>query len=390
MPSIKVRKYVNSVYIIYSHGQQKFKIFTGAKVEDKFWNLCSPKKNCPNYENVIRQIDVMQTRIINASMKVRNMNIEPTVERVQAEFRNQITPEGPVRKSFFELYDAFLIIKGYKPSTLRKGKLFKSTLEHFCTFACYKMDIKTWDRVIYGQFIQHLLFHQKIADSTILRLVKGLKTFINFAYPDADMRWMKYKLLSSEEEVIALKKTELQYVVDADLGGYLEKTRDLFIFLATTGMRFSDSQDFDPNWVTEKDLLKFRQLKTGTWANPPLYEVSRRVLLKYDGVPPHISNQRFNEYLKELFAELKLNRPITTHIIKNRVVLRKVEPLSTVVSSHTGRRTFITLALNAGIPIQIVMRMSGHSDYKSMRPYMRKDEDEIKRYSKRLKVNPKQ
>lgn len=56
MSSIKVRKYQDSVYIIYCHKNKKFKIFTGVKIEDKFWNLCAPKKNCPGYANVINQI----------------------------------------------------------------------------------------------------------------------------------------------------------------------------------------------------------------------------------------------------------------------------------------------------------------------------------------------
>ncbi len=42
MPSIKVRKYGNSVYVIYSHGHRKFKIFTGVKVETEFMSLSYP------------------------------------------------------------------------------------------------------------------------------------------------------------------------------------------------------------------------------------------------------------------------------------------------------------------------------------------------------------
>ena len=70
---------------------------------------------------------------------------------------------------------------------------------------------------------------------------------------------MRYILLNVEEEVIALLEPELKNLIDADLGGWMESTRDLFVFLATTGMRFSDSQLFNPNWVTPEQILEFSQ-----------------------------------------------------------------------------------------------------------------------------------
>lgn len=66
-----------------------------------------------------------------------------------------------------------------------------------------------------------------------------------------------------------------------------------------------------------------------------------------------------------------MTRPIATHIVRGKVVYRSVAPLCDIISSHTSRRTFITLCLQKGMPLQDVMRMSGHSDFKSMKPYMR-------------------
>jgi len=370
MPSIKVRKYGNSVYVIYIHRNKKLKVFSGVKVDDQHWNLDAPRKSCPNYENALAQIQQIERKLLDASMRVRSMGIDPAVDRVRAEFKSQeIVKEA--EKPFWEIYNSYLVMRTFKASTRQKAEVHKRMLEYFCTFACYEFDIKTWDKLMFGRLIQYLLFQQKMADSTIDRLVRGVKAVLRFAYPAADISWMKYKLLNTEVEPVALTEGELKYLIDADLGGYMEKTRDLFVFLATTGMRFSDSQLFDPSWVTEEQILEFNQLKTGGKAYPPLYEASRRVLSKWGGIPPQISNQKFNDYLKDLFEELKLDRPITDVVVRNKVVFRTVSPLSAVISSHTARRTFITLCLNKGMPLQDVMKMSGHSDYKSMRPYIR-------------------
>jgi hypothetical protein len=60
MPTLKVRKYRNSVYVIYTHRMKIFKIFTGAKVEDQYWNGSFPKTTCPDYEIIKRQISDME------------------------------------------------------------------------------------------------------------------------------------------------------------------------------------------------------------------------------------------------------------------------------------------------------------------------------------------
>ena len=52
--------------------------------------------------------------------------------------------------------------------------------------------------------------------------------------------------------------------------------------------------------------------------------------------------------------------------ITNRETLPKYE----LVGTHAGRRTFICFALSSGVPPQVVMKWTGHSDYKAMRPYI--------------------
>ena len=39
-------------------------------------------------------------------------------------------------------------------------------------------------------------------------------------------------------------------------------------------------------------------------------------------------------------------------------------------ASHAGRKTFICFALSNGVPPDVVMKFTGHSDYKSMKPYI--------------------
>lgn len=48
----------------------------------------------------------------------------------------------------------------------------------------------------------------------------------------------------------------------------------------------------------------------------------------------------------------------------------EVLPKYSLLGTHCGRRTFICNALSLGIPPQVVMKWTGHSDYSAMKPYI--------------------
>ena len=50
--------------------------------------------------------------------------------------------------------------------------------------------------------------------------------------------------------------------------------------------------------------------------------------------------------------------------------LTSLQPKWELAGTHTGRRTFIVNALSLGITPNIVMKWTGHSDYKAMKPYI--------------------
>jgi hypothetical protein len=48
-----------------------------------------------------------------------------------------------------------------------------------------------------------------------------------------------------------------------------------------------------------------------------------------------------------------------------------------MMGTHAGHRIFICFALSSGIPPHVVMRWTGHKDYKAMKPYIDIDEKVI-------------
>ena len=85
---------------------------------------------------------------------------------------------------------------------------------------------------------------------------------------------------------------------------------------------------------------------------------------------PVISNQKMNDYLKELGELAEINETCTGNLLQGNERIDEVTPKYALLSTHAGRRTFICNALALGIPAQVVMKWTGHSDYKAMKPYI--------------------
>ena len=135
----------------------------------------------------------------------------------------------------------------------------------------------------------------------------------------------KLKTLSEDADTIYLNEKELQQLKDKDFSEtlYLDRVRDWFLLLAWTGCRFSDLSK-----ITKTDIkdgfITFRQQKTNTKVVIPVHPIVVEILEKYDyDLPEAITNQKFNEYIKQFqqpyskikFKYLKINLKNTLNTI---------------------------------------------------------------------------
>lgn len=157
---------------------------------------------------------------------------------------------------------------------------------------------------------------------------------------------------------------------------YLERVRDVFVFCCFTGLRHSDAYNLTKSDVKD-DCIEITTKKTADSLTIELNDVSRSILQKYkDEVLPNnkalpvISNQKMNEYLKELCQLAGFDEEIRETSFQGNKRIDVILPKYELIRTHAGRRSFICNALAAGIPVNVVMKWTGHSDYKVMRPYI--------------------
>ena len=142
----------------------------------------------------------------------------------------------------------------------------------------------------------------------------------------------------------------------------LEQIRDVFLFCCYTGLAFADVEKLKPSEIGigidgSKWIFTNRQ-KTDTLSRIPLLSIAIDILEKYKDHPacitsnkvlPVLSNQKYNEYLKEIANICGINKKMT---------------------SHTERHTFATtITLSNGVPMESVSKMLGHKNIKTTHHY---------------------
>lgn len=165
-----------------------------------------------------------------------------------------------------------------------------------------------------------------------------------------------------------LTKEELDILVNAELSGIKERTRDIFVFQCHTGCRIGDMVNLKKSNVY-KGELSYIPAKTSNMRaeiiRVPLSSIAMSMIEKYkdDGkekLMPFTTGQKFNVQLKALFRHLGLNRPIT--LLDPRTRTPKIVPLCDVISSHYARRTFVGRLYEADVKDSVIASMSGHAE----------------------------
>ncbi len=306
---------------------------------------------------------------------------------------------------FFDVFDMFMQEGGEKNAwtvaTYQKWYALKEDLhcykpkfkfedinESFLTgFVGYLRDVKTLktprrpkgDRQKYD-----LEDVTGIKNSTLAKKLEYLRWFLNWAtakgYNDnLEYKFFKPTLKQTQRKIVFLTKEEIGRIIDLDLSGeyvYLEPVRDTFLFCCFSGLRHSDANNLRKSDV-KGDHIEITTVKTADSISIELNEITKAIIQKYSDVLladnkalPNMTNQAMNRDLKLLCRLAGIDEEIRVTTYKGSERQDEIHPKWELIGTHTGRRTFIVNALSLGIPPNIVMKWTGHSDYKAMKPYI--------------------
>ncbi len=217
---------------------------------------------------------------------------------------------------------------------------------------------------------------------TINKQIKMLKSCLRWLGRNGytinkDALEFKPKLKVIPKTVTYLKYNELIHFMNytfPEEQNYLTKARDMFCFMCFTSLRYSDLAALKHSHIVDSQIEMFSE-KTDGKLIIPLIDQAKQIIEKYswykgDTVFPVPSNQKLNDYLKEAAEIAGLDRIVSQSYFKGNERYEKTAYFYEQISCHDARRTFVVCSLSLGIPMTIVMRATGHSDYESMKPYI--------------------
>ena len=82
------------------------------------------------------------------------------------------------------------------------------------------------------------------------------------------------------------------------------------------------------------------------------------------------SSQPSAKLEKELCELAGIDTPVHLTYYRGQQRIDETLPKYELIGTHAGRRTFICNAILLGIPANVIMKWTGHSDYKAMKPYV--------------------
>ena len=174
-----------------------------------------------------------------------------------------------------------------------------------------------------------------------------------------------------------LTKAELEALIRKEMPNErLNRIRDVFIFCCFTGLAFTDADHLRPEHISaDRDgtlwIHKPRE-KTAVMSRIPLLPYTITLLHKYEHdekckeqgkMLPIPSNTKMNAYLKEIAAVCNIDKTLTT---------------------HCARHTFACLAVEYGMPIDVLAKILGHTNTNMTRHYAKFSEQLIGREMQKI------
>ena len=378
---------------------KRIEFTTGYRIDSAKWDAAKQrvKNGCSNKlkqsaSEINASLLEYYTEIQSIFKRFEVEDVMPTPEQIKEAFNALHKPvsEEPKPKKealpcdFFQVFDDFVEDCGrqnnWTDSTFEKFAAVKNHLTNFREGLTFEF----FDERGLNDYVGYLRDVKEMRNTTIGKQLSFLKWFLRWAFKKGVHQNNAYdsykpKLKSTQKKIIFLTWDELNRLREFKIPfnkQALERVRDVFLFQCFTGLRYSDVFNLHRSDI-KGDHIEVTTVKTSDSLIIELNNHSKAILDKYkdvafedDKVLPVITNQKMNDYLKELAELAGIDEPVRQTYYRGNERIDEVTPKYALLGTHAGRRTFICNALALGIPPQVVMKWTGHSDYKAMKPYI--------------------
>tara|TARA_R100000935_G_C2838463_1_gene169587 strand:- start:3175 stop:4482 length:1308 start_codon:yes stop_codon:yes gene_type:complete len=271
---------------------------------------------------------------------------------------------------------------GVTINTIKRHQTIKNKIAEFEKEKKTRLKIIDVNLKFYKEFKHFLNVTQKLGINTTGRYLGYIKAICNEAkqqdiktHPDLEKN--EFHLPKEKTTFITLNENEIEAIYNKSFeNNYLNNARNWLIIGVWTGARVSDLLRFSSKNV-KNGFIEYTSQKTGQKIILPLHWQVKQILDNLNGnFPGQISSQRFNDYIKIVCEETKINDEVIGSKLselkkgqwrKQKKTFKKWE----LVSSHICRRSFATIHYGQ-LPTPVIMAVTGHTTEKMFLKYIGK------------------
>ena len=362
-----------TIRLVASHKGKQYKKATGLTIEPALWN--NNAKSLPAKCKDRRVWDKLRLIHLRAEEKEGEAKSESDVLRIMeyAISGEMPTSSSSTKKlSFWEYFDEW----ANRDSTQIRQK--KLCYNNIAKFMGKDFDWNDVDSAFHFRLVQ------KMQDANFginyqWKTVSQLKTVMNEGRKlkyHSNLDFQDFKTKREDPDTVYLTKDEVEKLWLYEPKYELErKARDLFLLGVYSCARFSDYSRLSMDMIHD-GVIRFTQVKTSASVMVPASPRLISILERNGGRAPSLAQQHLNEWIKRVCKAVGIKEKV--EVTSSNGIRHKTEIKSKydLVSSHTARRTGVTLLYMTGIPLQQVMLISGHKDEDSIRHYLRLTKEE--------------
>ena len=302
-------------------------------------------------------------------------------------FRNAFNPDTPSHTPTPEF-------KSYKLSNLQKEVLeyAKNNMAN-STYQLYKKAINNLIKFLGNKRLDSISFlelerfknhrAETVSKTSANMEIRTIKAILNFAVKSGltsknpSINIKQYKL--PEKEKLSFSQEDLEKIFNVITDPIIGRVT---LFALNTGCRLSEilniqvkDINFEEKYITIRNKADFKT-KSGKIRRIPFSEGSERLVNPYRG-------KSGDRYLFSFKGPFRLNKDYVSQKFKK--YLREAS-LPEKFHFHCLRHTFITNLIKAGVSINFVKELAGHSDIQTTMGYVHIDLDDLNKAIKKLKM----
>ena len=381
---------------------QRVKVYSGLSIHPKQWIKAEQRaqeRGYPANGAVNDALKLLAERLLKCYDAYRAKGELPTVEALREVAVPTAAPviisAEPIAAPFWHIFDEWVAL-AHARGKVTSGRLYATVGRHLRNFeqaSGMAADFDTITPSFGDRYTTYLLHNARLTDNTVAKQVSTLKRFLRWARERGHTTATAFERLNwkrHEADIMTLTAEEVASLEQLVLptGSYLDNARALFLLACYTGLRFSDLVSIRAEHV-RGTMLRLTTKKTREIVSVPLQApalaIVNRLLI---GEVHSITNQRLNDYLKELGQLACIDSPV--ELIRFRGGHRESTTLAKWerLGCHTGRRTFVTLSLERGLRPELVMKITGHRSWRSFQRYVNITEQTVEREFARVYEMP--